>query len=315
MMLATMLRRKPATLPLGVDLGQTRVRVALLEVSGDERRLIAVAARDRAASLGDTLREALSDLGSPERRCVLGITEPDGLVRPVTFPPMPSRERSQAARFEADRLVRADEPLVVRLFPLDGNARFAIGIAKRRTIDDRLHVARETRLTCVGVDNAAFAYQRLARQNEAILDIGATAATLYLFGDVLPSTTRFEMGGERLTAGLAESLGIDLVSAEQRKRAYGLAGAATHTLKAFVEAVAGALVGARSRGMRIDHLALVGNGTRLDDLRPALAIATGLSVGRLDTLPLSCETLPPDIVRAEAGDWALAVGLALRGTA
>jgi len=304
-----------ATLPLGIDIGTTRVRAALIQIDDDGPRLLAVAARDRNGTPAETLRETVADLGTSERRCVLSVTEPDGLVRSVTFPPMPARERMQAARFEADRFVQTEEPVIVRIFPLETNVRFALGIANRRIVDDRIRLAREAGLTCVAVDNAAFAYERLARPSEAVLDIGASAAMLYLFGDTIPSTSRLDIGGDRLTAALAESLAIDIESAERRKRTHGLAGTAGYTVNAFVEAVSATLVGARSRGMRIDRLALVGNGTRLDDLIPALSTATGLSVGRLDGLPIACTTLPIDVVRSETTDWALAVGLALRGIA
>jgi Tfp pilus assembly PilM family ATPase len=273
-----------------------------------------VAARERNESLSEALCAAVADLGTAERRCVMGIAEPDGLIRPVSFPPMPTRERSQAARFEAERFSQDDEPVVVRVFPLDTETRFALGIAKRRIIDDRLRAARDAGLTCIAVDNAAFAYQRLARPSEAILDIGSGAAALYVFDEPLPSTTRFEWGGDRLTAALAESLAVDVASAERRKRTHGFAGAAPLALRRLVEEVAGTLAGARSRGVRIDHLSLAGNGSRLEDLAPALASATGLSVGRLDALPVSCDTLPADIIRAESGDWALSIGLALRSS-
>jgi Tfp pilus assembly PilM family ATPase len=308
-------RRATATLPLGIDIGQTRIRAALVAVDEAGPHLVAVAARDRSGTPAESLRETLADLGTSERRCVMSITEPDGLVRAVTFPPMPARERAQAARFEADRFVQTDEPVIVRIFPLEPNVRFALGIAKRTIVDERMRVAREAGLQCIAVDNAAFAYGRVAGPSEAVLDVGATAATLYVYGDRLPFTARYDTGGDRLTAALAESLAIDAGSAERRKRTHGLAGSAAYTVNAFVEAVSATLVGARSRGMRIDRLALVGNGTRLDDLLPALETATGLGVGRLDALPLPCTTLPPDVVRVETPDWALAVGLALRGAA
>jgi Tfp pilus assembly PilM family ATPase len=312
--LSTLLRHNAtATLPLGIDIGQTRIRAALLEAGDDGPRLVAVAARDRVGTPMESVRETMADLGTAERRCVLSISEPDGLVRSVALPPMPARERAQAARFEADRFVQTEEPLVVRMFSLDANGRFALGIAKRQVIEERLRIVRDAGLNCIAIDNAAFAYERLARPNEAVLDVGATATTLYLFGDRIPVTTRFDTGGDRLTSALAESLTIDIESAERRKRTHGLAGSASYAVNALIEAVSAALVGARSRGMHIDHLALVGNGTRLDDLSPALAAATGLSVGRLDAFPLSCSTLPPDVIRAEIADWALAVGLALRG--
>ena len=315
MNLPTILRRgaTAATLPLGIDIGQTRLRAALLEMADDGPRLIAVAARERAGNLEDRLRDVLADLGTAERRCVFGITEPDGLVRPLVLPPMPPRERAQAARFEADRFVQADEPVVVRLFAIDENSRFALGIAKRRILDERLQIARALGLACVAIDNAAFAYERLAGPGQAILDIGARAATLYLFGDRVPATYRFDTGGERLTQAIAESLAIDFEAAERRKRTHGLAGSAAYAVNAFLEAISGTLVGARSRGLRIEQLGLTGNGTRLEDLIPALETSTGLSVGRLDSLPLGCLTLPPDVVRAESADWSLAIGLALRG--
>ncbi len=305
-------RRTPATLPLGIDIGSTRVRAALLESTPGGPRLVAVAARERTGPIAERLRELLGDLGTRERRCVFGVAEPEGLVRSVTFPQMPARERAQAARFEADRFTSSAEPVVIRLFPLEAKTRFTLAIARRSAIDARLRLAGEIGLTCVAIDNAAFAYERLTRANEALLDIGADAAMLYLYSDPVPSSHRFEGGGDRLTRAVAESLSIDRETAERRKRTHGLGGAATNAVNALVESISATLVGARSRGLRVDMLTLAGNGTRLSEIAVGLASSTGLQVGTLETLPIPCATLPQDVVRAELPDWGLAIGLALR---
>ncbi len=306
-------RSRAATLPLGIDIGTTRVRIALLEPSADGAALVAVAARERADDPSESLRDALAELGTHERRCVLSIAEPEGLIRSIVFPPMPARERALAAQYEADRFISREEPIVVRLFPLADPARFALGIARRSALVGRTTLAKQLGLQCVAIDNAAFAFERLAQPGDAILDIGELATTLYLFGDVLPGVQRFDTGGRRLTQALAESLAIDYATADRRKRALGLSGAASYTTGALIEALSAAIITARARGLQIERLLVAGNGARLRELLASIAAATAIKTIPLDRLPVACETLPANVVRAELPDWALAIALALRG--
>jgi len=49
--------------------------------------------------------EALAELETPERRCVVALGAPDALLCMLPLPPMPRWERLRAARFEAGRFI------------------------------------------------------------------------------------------------------------------------------------------------------------------------------------------------------------------
>ena len=95
-------------MPLGLDLGSTRVRlasahcnaaVATRDLPDDAVTPEAIAEPDLVAAIVEDLRH---ELGSKERRCVLSLNAQAAVLRGVRFPNMSTMERRQAARFEAD---------------------------------------------------------------------------------------------------------------------------------------------------------------------------------------------------------------------
>ena len=86
------------TFPLGIDVGTHHVRVALVERDATNApRLIAVATRPTGDDLAAIINDAIGDLPTNERRCVLGIGMPDSILRTLTFPHMSRAERERAA--------------------------------------------------------------------------------------------------------------------------------------------------------------------------------------------------------------------------
>ena len=86
-------------LPLGVDLGSTRVRIALVEASREGSvRIRAIVARDlpdaavsmleieQPALVAAVLEEMLDEIGSRQRHCVLALGAPACTLRIVRFP-------------------------------------------------------------------------------------------------------------------------------------------------------------------------------------------------------------------------------------
>ena len=153
------MKTRPQTLPLGIDIGRSRVRVALsARLAGSKPALVAVASRDHAGDPVAALREACTELHTAERRCVLALAAPDALLRTVEFPPMSRWERARAARFEAARFI--DYPLAdaaISLVAVPGTERWTIGIARRSALAAALRAARAARLRPLAVDDAAFA--------------------------------------------------------------------------------------------------------------------------------------------------------------
>lgn len=305
------------TLPLGIDVGAARTRVALLEAdAAGVPRLVAVATRPTGDDAAAAIVDARAELRTAECRCVLALGPADATLRTAAFPAMRRVERARAARFEATRFVPYPlDEAVVRVHAGTGD-RCVVAVARRAALDARVGAARRARLRPVAVDDAAFALLRAFPYADAIVDVGERATALVVPGDPLPAVRTFATGGHAFTTAVVASLGIDEPAAEARKRSVGLAGAGDHARDALVEQLAAALIEHRANARCEPRaIALAGNGARVAGFADALERAVAIPV-RLGALAAGAsDALPADVVRAASPDWGLAYGLALWETA
>jgi Tfp pilus assembly PilM family ATPase len=307
-------RRRGGTLPLGVDLGTARVRVALVQRAPSGRpELVAVAARPLEDDPAAALADAVAELRTRERRCVFGLGEPRAVLRSTHFPVMRRGEQERAARFEATQFV--DYPIreaVVRVIPVGSEGDAVIGVVRKDVIGSLVSLAHTAKLRVCAVDNNAFGLRRALPAVDAVLDIGLDDSRLHVFTGSFPIGRRFSVGGAAFTQAIARALGCDTATAERRKLTHGIAGCGESARDLLVADVANALAECRSGGFGdVREIALVGNGSRLSDLPAAIERATGVRVRPAALSPDVAPTLPPDVLRAAAPDWCLAYGLAL----
>jgi len=312
-----MTRARTATLPLGIDFGRTRIRVALSARAADGApTLLAVAARPAGGDPARALRDAIGELGTRERRCVLGIARPDALVRVVSLPPMSRFERTRAATFQAARYI--DYPVAdaaISLNALD-ERQWTLGIARRAAIDARLAAAKHAKLVPLAIDDVAFALARAQSGVDGTIDISDDVTRLTIFAQPVPYVADVALGAMLFTEGIARSLGIDAAAAEERKRTIGFAGAGEAQRDAVIDGIAEMLARARSAGYtEIRRLAMIGNGSRVPGLPEAIERATGYGVRLAALDPSVSGVLPPDVLRAAGADWSVAYGLSLWDTA
>jgi len=306
--------KRRCTLPLGVDLGRRRVRVALAErVERGAVNLLAVAARDVNDDIVAALCESVDELGTPERRCIVGIGPPDAVLRVVAFPTMSALERRRAARFEAARVMPpGDGTTVITLTPLPDRSAWVLGAARADALARRRTTIGGATLRAVAVDDVALALARVHRTVDGTIDIGGDATQLTIFAKPLPYVVYLPIGGDALTVAIADALGLDAGRAEFRKRAHGFAGAGEARRDALIADVVAALGEARAAtGLDVRALALIGNGSRIPGLADAFERATGIAIRLAELDPALSATLPADVLRAAGADWSLAVGLAL----
>jgi Tfp pilus assembly PilM family ATPase len=313
-------------LPIGVDLGVSRIRVACFARSGKgEVRVAAVAARDRCAGPPDApgseerdltaaiLEELRDELGTRERACVISLGVRDATVRIVRFPKMTWGERRRAARFEADRLATwdtAQTPSVVRVHPVDHAENLhAIGVARRAALEARVAAVRHAGFRPVGIDHDAWAMRRAFPFVDAVVDIGHDSSSIHTFGASGPLSVSVGSGGAHVTRAIETELSVDAAIAEKRKRILGTAGAGDNARRELAAQIAEPI--ARSReSLPIRRIALVGNGARLPGLAEELESLTGAIVDAPVSDLLRDGAYPEDVVRAAAPDWTLAVALA-----
>jgi len=307
-----MTRSARPTLPLGIDFGRHRIRVALSERATHGGRLVAVAARPSGDDPAAALREAVGELATLERRCVIGIGPPDALLRAVSLPPMSRFERTRAATFQAARYIDyaiADAAIALTPQP---SGRWTLGIARRSAMHARLEAAKRAKLVPLAIDDIAFAAARALADADGTIDISDDVTRLTVFARPVPFVAEVALGGMLFTEGIARSLGIDADAAEVRKRTVGFAGAGEAQRDAVIDAIADLLGRSRAAGhTEVRRLAMIGNGSRVPGLADAIERATGYGV-RLAALDAGVsEVLPADVLRAAGADWAVAYGLSL----
>lgn len=314
-------------LPLGVDLGSERVRVARVQrTRSGETRLCAVAAAEVAcAETDETTRDADAiagvleslrrETGARQRRCVAALDGRAAAVACVRFPRMPHNELKRAARFEAERTAPADlreVPTVVRITRWGDAGDYTIGIARADELRRRTASLRRAGLRPIAVDYDGFALRRALPRFDAVIDAGSAAVRLHAFGPGSISSWSVTGGGRDVTRAIAADLSIDLLEAERRKRSIGLAGAGESAMGDLLSGLCDALARVRER-ITVRRIALFGNASRLPGLETMFTDRLGASVEMGASALLFDGAYPSDVARAAAPDWTLAAALACWG--
>ena len=236
-------------MPLGIDIGATRIRVAFARWKRGRPRVEAIAVRDRAAgfSTASLIVDAWRELDTPERRCILALGMPQAELLVSDIKP------------KAD----GDSGTIVRWHSIDRKTgRYALGRTRRGELEKRLATLAETPLRAIAVDHESLALRRALPQYRIVLDIGYSRTSLHLLDRDLPRTLSIPIGGREITASVQEDLAIDAASAEKRKRIYGVSGAGEAARDRLATEIVTALttIGELLPEQRI---ALVGNGALL----------------------------------------------------
>ncbi|HET9392955.1 MAG TPA: pilus assembly protein PilM [Candidatus Rubrimentiphilum sp.] len=316
---------KTQSLPLGVDIGTARLRVAHAVRQRNGRCLRAVATRDvpagaiSAGGVSDVeyvaalLEDAVAELNTAERRCIAAIGMPAASLRTLALPQMTAIERSRTARFEAARHV--DYPIseaVVCLRPVDGQGRlWALGIARASAVQSKMSLLRRAGLRPLSLDDEGCAMRRAFPTFDGILDIGHHRSTLYVKGSLDAFQTQH--GGAAITAGIQNDLRLDEPTAEKRKRILGTAGAGERARQALVGHLA-ALIHSAKHASPVRRIAVVGNGARLPHIIRDVEQAGGVHCALAVSHVFNGEPYAEDVVASSAADWTLAATLASGAT-
>lgn len=309
---------KRTTLPLGIDIGTTRVRIVEACLTRKGPRVRGVAVREYSAGAGGSeqpqfvatlIEDARTELRTRERRCVAAVGAPDATLHPLSLPKMSASERERAARFEARRFLNYDvRDAVIALHGTDRQMRrWTLGIARSSTLSTRLAALRLAGLKTVAIDHESCALTRALPEYDAILDIGFSRSSLHVAGTDGPQTWHALAGGTDLTKAIERDLRVDEKTAEKRKRIVGTAGAGERARSVLVTALADLVEAARAR-KSVARIALVGNGARLCGLASEIERATG-AICCVPVSRLLNGSYPEDVIRAGAADWNLAAGL------
>ncbi|MFI5492845.1 type IV pilus assembly protein PilM [Actinoplanes sp. NPDC051859] len=233
--------------PIGLDIGSSSIRAVEVRRSKDEFDLtnfgqvplppgtMQAGVPVEQLAVTSALKQLWAACKFRSKRVVLGVTNPQLVVRETSVSNLPAKEMQRSLPFQVrDMLPLAVERSLLDFRPLEdpGQAPTVRGLLvamPKDSVMDLIHAVERAGLHVVDVDLASFALlraaSRLDSQVEAIVDIGAEVTSVIVHADGEPLIVRtVPRGGSEITESIATRLGIPAPEAEALKCRYGLHG-------------------------------------------------------------------------------------------
>jgi len=290
------------------------------------------------SELASVIKLLLSDLKIRSKYVVTSLPEKDIISRLVKLPPLKESEIKDALNFEAETFVPyplKDVLIDYDIVERDKSGRllvFAIA-AKKTLIQSYMKLFKKTGLELLAIESPSVAMNRVVIRSVSstgsvmLMDLGETMSDLMVVkaGNIY-LTRPVSVGGEALTRAISINLGLDIKSAEEYKKAYGMKeselegkikAAILPVFTSMAEEVRKAMVSYREEwGRSVDLLVLSGGGANMPGLAEELTRLLGVEVQVIQPF-LKTDTsevnVPVDLT-LEGCRFTLAVGLALRET-
>lgn len=249
-MLSTLLGAGAAkrTSVVSVDLGQRTTKAVYIQRKGEGLELLQYTLQDAPVSdktpspevIGDHLKSVLDALGFKGRRVSLVVGPNDALVRNAELPAVPVEDMRLMLKYNSKNYLQQDLPDyvfdchavgVATSAPVEGGAKAApkarvwVGGAKKQTLDHYQRAAKHIGMTldhiipCLICPTNAFERAMpatFANEVVALVDVGFRSSTISILagGELALSRVVPSLGSDRLTAGLAEAMGVSYAEAE-----------------------------------------------------------------------------------------------------
>lgn len=338
---------------VGVDIGHGSIKLAIInkEISGvflleniGESKIPLVNDRDenRAKyfdSVGSSLKSLLGDLKIKTKQVVANLPENDVISRMVRLPPMKDSEIMDALRFEAETFVPYpldDVSIDYEIIEKDDAGRLSVFViaARNDLIQSYVKLFKSLSLELIALESPSVAYRRVVKnsiktvERVVVLDLGEKYSDIFNINKGNAYFARsIPVGGESLTRAVSLGLGLDMNSAEEYKKAYGIkeselegkiravmlpvfSGIADEVRKAMT------LFSEDTGGKAVELLVLTGGGANLPGMAEELTKILGVEVQvaqpfvNVDVTKINV----PFNLNVEGCRFSLAVGLSLRGS-
>ena len=235
---------------VAIDLGGRHTKAVHVQMKGERLNLLSYTIQDSPSEqssfsvdvMAEHLKAVTQALGGGTKAVVISLGVGDTVVRRAEMPPMPISDMRQLLKFNTKNYLQQDLPdhvfdcsFVIPRAPTAGAAevpkpagpqkqKLIVGAAKRQIVDDVAAAARGAGLSVaqvvpgmVGPLNAfeVAEPESFARDAVAIVDIGFRHTTISVLqqGELIMHRV-INMGGDRITQGLSETMGIGYAEAE-----------------------------------------------------------------------------------------------------
>ena len=270
------------------------------------------------------------------RSVVLGMANPQIVVRPLEIPNLTAAQRAKALPFQAREVIALpmDEVILdyVQLGDPDPGTGMVSGLliaAPRRPVLAAVDAVERAGLTVARVDLSSFGALRAIADGQlsvqAVIDVGAHLTSIVIHNRGVPQLVRtLARGGQQLTDVLADTLEIDPQEAERRKCERGLTDRGDAVSDALTAAIRPLLAEVRSSinyfragsgGAQLEGISLTGGGAALPGLAAALSTQNGVPTAVVTPLHqlvgLPAEAVPMALVTGDRASAASAVSIGL----
>lgn len=335
---------------IGVDLGMGSIKAVALNREGDNLELAAIGevrnpvlewlkSEDNKKEIDEVakaVRELVKDLKMTDRQVVTALPEHEIVSRLVSLPPLKESEIRDALKFEAETFVPypLDEVSIdYEVVETDDAGRLTVFViaAKNSLIQSYIKVFKEVGMELVAIESLAVTMRRMVKgmgsTSEAtmLVDIGGKYSNIVAFRNgTIYFARSMPVGGESLTRAISVNLGLDMASAEEYKKAYGmkdmeLEGKIKNAIMPVFSSMAEEIRRAialfnENNKVAISLLILSGGGAKMPGLAEELTRLLGIEVQVIQPFTKINTTrivLPVDL-NTEGYRFSLAAGLAMR---
>lgn len=336
---------------LGIDIGQSSVKMVLvnkekegnffLENIGEAKLELNESNQNdlgkRWEEVGKVIKTIISDNKIKTKQVVAALPENEVISRLVRLPPLKDSEIMDALRFEAETFVPyplEEVSLDYEIIEKDEAGRLNVFViaARNELISAYIKLFKSLGLELMALEPPSVAFRRMARNSVGsierlvVLNIGEKFSDIFNVykGNVYFSRS-LPIGGESLTRAVSLGLGLDLASAEEYKKAYGIKEeelegkirvATMPVFNSITDEVrkAIALFVEDSGGKTVQLLVLSGGGANMPGMAEELTRTLGVEVQisqpfvNIDVTKIQS----PFNLNVEGCRFSLAVGLSLR---
>ena len=334
---------------VGIDISQNTVKIACLSNENSKIVLESIGEiklpkiekkeidKDRfSMTFGKSIKSLLSDLKIKGKQVVVSLPEDEVVSRLVRLPPLKDNEIMDALRFEAETFVPypLDQVLIdYEIIEKDEVGRLSIFViaAKNDLINNYLKLFKSIGLELLSLESPSLALRRVLRlgmpmvERIVAIDIGEKNSDVFSINKNNVYFARvLSVGGESLTRAISLNLSLDMASAEEYKKAYGMK---ESELEGKIRAAIMPVFNDVSEEIRktlalfnedigkpAELLVLTGGGATLPGMAEELTKTLGIEVQILQPFINIDTTKTQTAVNliSDGGRFSLAVGLALR---
>lgn len=224
---------------IGLDIGSSSIRMVQLSHEKDRYAVVAAGlvdiekgegdSSDRQAEVEKALHKCFSAAKVRTKMAVCSVSGPEVAVRHFKFPPLQTPELEGAIRLEASQVCPFnidDAVLDFQIIQKESDAYVGVFVAATNDVIKRkTHAAEKCSLTCVLMDVDGLALLNCLKElksdqenicSVAILDVGASSATLSVMGENgLPFVRTVRYAGSDIIAQIAKDNNVNYEIAEK----------------------------------------------------------------------------------------------------